>query len=58
MFSLFEKKYGNIEPVAIYHSLLYFEDAEKQENPVLLKNKSLTWEKVKQTITAETKKLL
>lgn len=58
IFSLFEKKYGNIEPVAIYHSLLYFEDAEKQEDPVLLKNKSLTWQQVKQTIISETKKLL
>lgn len=57
MFLLFEKKYGNIEPMAIYHSLLYFEDAEKQENPVLLKNISLTWEKVKQAIITETRKL-
>lgn len=58
LFDLFQKKYGNIEPVAIYHSLLYFEDAEKQANPVLLKNKSLSWEQVKKRIIEETRKLL
>jgi predicted nucleotidyltransferase component of viral defense system len=50
MFELFEKKYTNIEPNAIIRSLTYFEDAEESENPVLLKEVSLTWEKVKETI--------
>ena len=58
MFGLFEKKYSNIEPYAIVRSLGYFEDADLQSPPVLLKEKNLTWEKVKQTIIEETKKLL
>lgn len=58
MFELFEKKYSNIEPNAIIRSLTYFEDAEETETPVLLKEKSLTWEKVKQTIITETRKIV
>ena len=54
MFELFEKKYTNITPVAILKSLTYFEDAEETETPVLLKEKSLTWEQVKKTITKDT----
>lgn len=56
--TLFQKKYSNIESAAIYKSLLYFEDAENQESPVLLRNKSLTWEQVKKRIVEETRKLL
>jgi len=58
MMELFEKKYTNIEPNAIIRSLTYFEDAEGHENPVLLKELSLTWEKVKQTIVSETRKIV
>lgn len=58
MFELFEKKYTNIEPNAIVRSLTYFEDAEETENPVLLKEVSLTWEKVKETIVSETRKIV
>lgn len=54
MFELFEEKYTNITPVAILKSLTYFEDAEETETPVLLKEKSLTWQQVKKTITKET----
>lgn len=58
MFELFQKKYANIEPIAIIKSLTYFEDAEHNENPVLLKQKTLTWEHVKQTIITETRKIV
>ncbi|HXB40115.1 MAG TPA: nucleotidyl transferase AbiEii/AbiGii toxin family protein [Bacteroidia bacterium] len=58
MMELFEKKYANIEPNAIIRSLTYFEDAEEQENPVLLKEVSLSWEKVKQTIISEIRKIV
>lgn len=58
MMELFEKKYTNIEPNAIIRSLTYFEDAEEHENPVLLKEVSLTWKKVKQTIVSETRKIV
>ena len=58
MFDLFASKYSNIEPMAIFKSLTYFDDAEEDENPVLLQEKTLTWEKVKQTIIKETKALI
>jgi len=58
MFELFEKKYSNIEPNAIIRSLTYFEDAELSETPVLLKQKSITWGKVKETIISETRKIV
>jgi predicted nucleotidyltransferase component of viral defense system len=54
MFELFEKKYANITPIAILKSLTYFEDAEETETPVLLKEKSLTWEQVKKSIITQT----
>jgi predicted nucleotidyltransferase component of viral defense system len=58
MMELFKRKYANIEPNAIIRSLTYFEDAEAHENPVLLKEVSLSWEKVKQTIVSETRKIV
>jgi len=42
----------------LIRSLTYFEDAEETENPVLLKEVSLTCEKVKQTIISETRKIV
>ncbi len=58
MFTLFEKKYTNIEPNAIIRSLTYFEDAEENETPVLLKEVSLTWEKVKETIVNHVRRMV
>lgn len=58
MFEFFVKKYHNIEPNAIIKSLTYFEEAHNQENPVLLKEKDLTWEKVQETIITETRKIV
>lgn len=58
MFELFYRKYKNIEPQAILKSLNYFEDAEAEAAPVLLRDKDLSWKKVKQTITNETRKLV
>ena len=58
MFALFEKKYANIEVAAILRSLCYFEDAEPQENVVLLKQKKLSWTEVKQKIIEETRKIV
>lgn len=58
MFDLFIKKYHNIEPNAIIRSLTYFEDAHNQENPVLLKEKDLSWKKVQETIINETRKIV
>ncbi len=58
MLELFRIKYENIEPIAIYKSLCYFEDAEGQEDPILLVNTALTWERVKNRMIQETKNLL
>jgi predicted nucleotidyltransferase component of viral defense system len=58
MFEFFVKKYHNIEPNAIIKSLTYFEDAHNQENPVLLKEKDLTWEKVQEKIVDATREIV
>ena len=58
MFEFFVKKYHNIEPNAIIKSLTYFEEAHNQENPVLLKEKDLTWEKVQETIINATRDIV
>lgn len=55
MFELFVKKYHNIEPNAVIRSLTYFEDAHPQENPMLLKETSVSWEKVQETIINATR---
>ncbi|MDP3567294.1 nucleotidyl transferase AbiEii/AbiGii toxin family protein [Sediminibacterium sp.] len=58
MIDLFEKKYKNINKFAVQRSLVYFEDAEHQEDIVLLKEKTLTWQHVKQTLINEVKKMV
>jgi predicted nucleotidyltransferase component of viral defense system len=55
MLELFVSKYKNIEPMSLYKSLNYFEDADQDIDPVLLKEKHLTWQDIKQEITAQTK---
>ena len=50
MLANFKKKYSTEETYMVLKSMVYFEDAEDNENPVLLKEKKLTWEKVKKTI--------
>ena len=39
-------------------SLTYFEDADKSEMPILLKDKEVSWDKMKATIVAAAKDLL
>jgi predicted nucleotidyltransferase component of viral defense system len=55
MIELFVSKYTNIEPMSLYKSLNYFEDADTEADPVLLKEEYITWQHVKQEITAQTK---
>ncbi len=57
MMSLFERKYANINTFAILRSLTYYEDEEVQPDIVLLKEKNLTWEQVKQTIKLKVNEL-
>ncbi len=54
----FKQKFSTQDLFGLQRSLNYFADADRQEDPILLKDKSLTWEKVKRTIIEETRKLL
>lgn len=58
MIGKFAEKYKNIEPVALYKNLTYFEDAEMQDEIVPLRNRSLTWAQVKERLIDEARKLL
>jgi len=49
----FEKKYTNISTVLVLKSLVYFEDAELDPNPMLIT--SLDWEQVKRKMEEEVK---
>lgn len=55
---LFKEKFITQDIFGLSRSLTYFADADMQDEIILLKEKSLTWEKVKQTIIKETRKLL
>ncbi len=48
MLEFFKTKYSNQEIGFVVHSMYYFEDAEKQNDPVSLKNDS--WEEIKKKI--------
>lgn len=56
MLSLFEKKYSNYNHFYVIKSLTYFEDAEKDLNPKLLKK--CTWDEVKQLISLKVQEYL
>ncbi len=51
MISLFEKKFSNYNNFYVIKSLTYFEDAEKDINPKVLKK--CAWEEVKQFIQSK-----
>lgn len=55
---LFKEKFETQDIFGLSRSLTYFEDADMQDETVLLRNKSLTWEQVKKRIVEETRKLL
>ena len=56
--SFFKKKFKMQDIFGLMRSLNYFEDADQEGEIVLLKDKSLTWTKVKQKVIDETRKLL
>jgi predicted nucleotidyltransferase component of viral defense system len=56
MVSLFEKKFSNYNNFYIIKSLTYFEDAEKDLNPKVLKKCS--WDEVKQFIQSTVQKFV
>jgi len=56
MISLFQQKFKMHEVFHIVKSLTYFEDAEQSANPVVF-DKSVTWQKVKNSINGAVKKM-
>lgn len=54
----FANHYPNVDLAGVFKSLVYFADAEDDEPPVLLSNKTVTWEEVKEKLASETYKLL
>lgn len=55
MVSLFAEKYKNTDPLSLYKSLCYFDDAEEDAEPVLLMEKHVTWQQIKKEIVYQTK---
>ncbi|MBU3659464.1 MAG: nucleotidyl transferase AbiEii/AbiGii toxin family protein [Flavobacteriales bacterium] len=51
LFSFYSEKYPHQTSFHVMRSLLYFDDAEIQPNPIVF-NKSITWELVKQKISS------
>ncbi len=56
MLGFYLRKYTDGSEFMVIKSLTYFEDAEIEESPVLIK--TIKWEKVKSTIISETKKYI
>ncbi len=58
LFELFKKKYSGIQynKLHIIKSLSYFEDAEEEPMPIMLRN--ISWEAVKEKITKEARALV
>lgn len=52
MLAFFEKKYKNHDYGYVVHSLYYFDDAERQEDPIDLKG--ITWKQVKEKVKRAT----
>jgi predicted nucleotidyltransferase component of viral defense system len=50
MLENFKKKYSNAETYMTVKSLTYFADADLNEMPVLLKDKNVKWEEMKEVI--------
>jgi len=54
LFGFFRIKFPSIDPFHILRSLTWYEDAEKEKDPKLLK--AITWNQVKSGITESVKK--
>jgi hypothetical protein len=51
MFGFYQEKFPSTDSTFLLRALVYFEDAEEQDDPVMLK--SYTWEQVKKEITKQ-----
>jgi predicted nucleotidyltransferase component of viral defense system len=58
LFEFFHRKYPESETYMTVKSLTYFTDADQSEMPVLLKDKSTTWEQVKETLHQAVKSVI
>ena len=58
LIELFKEKFKTQDVFGLTRSLTYFEEAETENDVILLREKSLTWQDVKQRIIKETKGLL
>jgi predicted nucleotidyltransferase component of viral defense system len=58
IFDFFSRRYKVQNLYSALRSLTYFDDAESDPDPVVLREKTLTWKKVKNSISAEVKKQL
>ena len=56
LLKLYEEKYKHTTIFHVIKSLNYFDDAEEENEPIIL-NKKVTWTKVKKTIVKEIQKL-
>ena len=54
----FQEKFKAQDVFGLSRSLTYFEDADKENDIILLKEKELTWQQVKLRIIKETKGIL
>ncbi len=57
LLQLFKKKFKQYEVFHVIKSLTYFEDAEQYPNPILF-DESITWTKVKSSVTQSVRKFL
>jgi predicted nucleotidyltransferase component of viral defense system len=56
LISFYNKKFEDGSELMVARSLTYFDDAEEDENPILI-NADINWNEVKQRITKEVKEL-
>jgi hypothetical protein len=53
--SLYMEKFKTKDLFALFRAITYFEDAEPMEMPVLLQDKTLTWQRIKKEIEKKVK---
>jgi len=58
MISFYKKKYSSYNEVNILKSIIWFEDIDHSDWPVLLRNPDLKWVEIKKKIISETQKYL
>ena len=58
MLGLFRKKYSSSETYMTVKSLTFFDDADKSEMPVMLKDENVSWNEIKETIRSAVKSVV